>query len=582
VTTTDAHVFRFEGFVLDTVRRSLRSSDQPVCLRSKSFDVLCALVTRAGQVVRKDELMQAAWREVVVTDDSLVQCVGDIRRALGDGDQQIVKTVPRRGYLFAAPVQACADNGTPPSGEAEESIVDTPPGVPTSEVAAGFRGGRQHAASRRVALVGGILLLGSVAGAAWVRFRRASPFEQTSIVVMPFTNLAGDPEEGYFCDGLSEDVTTRLAKFRDLLVIAHESALAYKDRPVDPRRVGRELGVRYLIEGSVRRDARRVRISVRLVDAETGVQRWTASFDRELSDIFALQDEVTQKIVSASVGYVSAAEIDRSLRKTDSLAAYDHYLRGKAGLQIVDAAPTPMIYGQRLLEARQSLERSVALDSRYAPALAALSDSFHRSWIVRTNHSTIGGEFQQVATSDRALGLAQNAVSVDPYLAEAHTQLGWVLHWRYRRNEAIDEFQRAAELNPNLADGRFTLLLAHAGRAEEGIDYMKRVVRLDPFHRPIYYSYIANAYYLARRFQQALESSRLAVSRVPGVYQASVWHAAAAAQCDLLEEAQAAAARCLQLRPGLTIRTFLSSLRLSKAEDAALLGEGLRKAGLAE
>ena len=578
----DAHVFRFEGFILDTVRRSLRSSDHAVSLRPKSFDVLCALVTKAGQVVRKDELMQAAWPEVVVTDDSLTQCVGDIRRALGDGDQQIVKTVPRRGYLFAVPVQACADDGISPRGDAKESFPSTSEGATRFEAKASSIGARRHAASRRGAIAAGLLLLGSVVGAAWMRFKRVAPLEQTSIVVMPFANLAGDSQENYFCDGLTEDVTTRLAKFRDLLVIAHDSAFAYKDQPVDSRRVGRELGVRYLLEGSVRRDAQRVRISVRLVDAETGVQRWTASFDRELDDIFALQDEVTQKIVSALVGYVSAAEIDRSLRKTDSLAAYDHYLRGKAGLQIVDAAPTPVVYGQRLLEARQSLERSVAIDARYAPALAALSDSFHRSWIVRTNHPTIGAEFQQAATSDRALALAQDAVSVDPYLAEAHTQLGWVLHWRYRRGEAIDEFQRAAELNPNLADGRFTLLLAHAGRAEEAIDYMKRVVRLDPFHRPIYYSYVANACYLARRFQQALDSSRLAVSRVPGVYQASVWHAAAAAQRDLLEEAHAAAARCLQLRPGLTIHTFLSSLKLSKAEDAALLGEGLRKAGLAE
>ena len=561
----DGRLFRFHEFLLDPIRRSLTFEGRDVDLRPKSFDVLCALLSKAGEVVSKDELIRHAWPGLVVTDDSLTQCIGDIRRALGERGPRLVRTAPRRGYSFAAPVQRLGPAQQEPESAGASAAV------------------RPARLVRREAIVAGLCVAGAAAtGVAWISGKRPAVSEQPSIVVIPFTNPSGDPEQRYFCDGLGEEVTARLSQFRDVVVIAHNSALAYRDKPTDPRRIGADLGVRYILEGSVRREPARVRVRVRLVDAETGVERWAETFDGELARLAELQDELTQSIVGALVGRVSVAEIERSLHKdASSLAAYDHYLRGKASLQLVDAAATPLIYGDQLLRARDHLQRSVAIDPRYAPALAALSDTFHRAWIVRSSHPSVVGEFQQQTVSDRALAIAQSAASVDPYLAEAHTQLGWVLHWRYRRAEALAEFERAAELNPNLADGRFTLLLAHAGRADEGLAYMKRVVRLDPFHRPMYYSYAANACYLAGRYEGALEASRVAVDRVPGVYQASVWHAASAGQLDLLDEARGAVQRSLQLRPGLTITGFLSYIRLSRQQDSSSLAAGLRKAGLA-
>ncbi len=242
----------------------------------------------------------------------------------------------------------------------------------------------------------------------------------------------------------------------------------------------------------------------------------------------------------------------------------------------------PSAYGPRLFEARQLLEQAVAADAYYAPAIAALADTYLRAWLVPTEGTPTAQEFLQQATIDRGLMLARKAVAIDPSLAEARAELAWILHWQYRRDEALAEFRHAFALNPNMADGRFTLLLTHGGRATEAIDFMKRVMRLDPFHRPIYFSFLATAYYLAGHYELGIENSRLAVSRVPGVVHAVAWYTAGAAQLGLTEEARTAKADVLRLAPDFTIAGFLQMIRFARAEDADRLADGLRKAGLPE
>jgi adenylate cyclase len=576
----DHKVFEFEGFTLDVMRRLLRTGNRDIKLRPKSFDVLCNLVENAGRLVAKDEMIEAVWPNVTVTDESLTQCVSDIRLVLGDAEQRIIKTVPRRGYLFAAPVSRRAIDDRFAAPITPTGFSHSGPHSERADIAARLAAWRP----RWTLLAATALLLIAICAGALFWWQSADlPLpDRPSIAVLPFVNIGGDPQQSYFGDGLTEDITTRLAKFADLFVIAHDSAFAYRNKHDNPRQVGRELGVRYLLEGSVRRDGERFRITAQLIDAVSGVQRWAESYDRELTGLFAVQDEVTQKIVVTLVAHITQSELDRGRRKPpEALAAYDYYLRGSAALAAVEEGGR-RLYGERLFAARQMLEQSVAADAHYSPAIAALADTYLRAWLVPTEFPSTAGEFLQQATIDRARSLAQQAVGLDPYLAEAHAELAWILHWQYRRSEAITEFRRAFELNPNMADGRFTILLTHGGQADNAIGFMKRVMRLDPFHRPIYYSFLASAYYLAGQYEVAIENNRIAARRVPGVVQVVIWYSASAAQLGHTEEASAAAAEVLRLDPDFTISKFLQMISFARPDDASRLFDGLRKAGLPE
>lgn len=517
----------FGGFTLDAVHRTLTRDGERITLRPKSFDVLCCLVTAAGRSVARDEIVRRVWPNVIVTDESLSRCVSDIRQALGDDRQDLIKTLHRHGYVFVAPLTPAGASSTIP----KEDVPDR--------------------SSRR-----------------------------PSIAVLPFTNVGGCSEQDYFSDGLTEDIAIRLSKFGDLFVIASESALAFKDSTVSPRDIGRQLGVRYLLRGAVRRDQARLRISARLIEAESGTQLWGDIYDRHLASVFALQDELAQRIVGLLVSRLTQAELARAQRKAPvSLDAYDQFLRGRALLASVDTSPVGE-YGGRLLAARRALKDAVQLDPDYAPALTALSDTYNRAWLVANDEPSLAGEFQNPIVSDQALSLAERAIVADPTLAEGHSQLAWVLHWRYRRADALAAFRRASDLNPNMADGRYALALAHSGQADESIALLNRIFGRDPLHRAIYLSYLANSYYLAGLYLQALETSRTTIDRLPAVFQARVWHAASAAQLGLDEEARAAAAATLRLRPNFSISGFLGMIRLSNSGQALSLEEGLRKAGL--
>jgi adenylate cyclase len=508
-------VLRFEGYTLDLTRGCLSKEDREIDLRPKSFDVLCYLVANAGRLVSKDEIIKTVWPNVFVTDDSIKQCVSELRIALCDSEQRMIKTVPRRGYLFAAPI---AEPSAP---------VEGPP----------------------------------------------------SIAVLPFANMGGDPQQDYFSDGLSEDLITSLSKFATLFVIAQHSAFKYKGTRLDVKQIGRELGVRYLLVGSVRRDADRVRITAQLVDTGTAKHLWAEHYDRALTGIFAVQDEVTQKIVVTLVAHVTKSELDRALRKPpENLAAYDYHLRGTAIMKNIHQDPS----GETITAARTLYEQSIAADPRYAPPNVGLAHTYNATWIEPWRYEPIAREYQDQVTIDRALSLARRAVQLDPNLPDAHVMLGWVLHWQYRRAESMVEFERAFELNPNLADARFALALIHNGRTTESIECLRRIMRLDPFHPDLYFSWLGFACYLGGLHDEALENLRTATSRMPRFRPAHVWLAAAAARSGLDEEARRAAAEVVRLEPGFTITKWLRLERMARQEDADRVAKDLRKAGLPE
>jgi TolB-like protein/DNA-binding winged helix-turn-helix (wHTH) protein/Tfp pilus assembly protein PilF len=575
---TAYRAFRFGVYTLDLTRGSLRAGDRLIELRPKSFGVLAYLVENAGRLVPKDELMAAVWSDVVVSDESLAKCVSEVRAALGDSDQRLVKTVPRRGYLLDAPVSPA--NGTSDahlltSREVSETPSDEGSGPPG--VSRRARSGA-HARRKLVGLVAALLLISVAVVAVAVAWRRATGPQmpdRPSIAVLPLSN-GDDPQRDYFSDGLTEDLITSLGRFRGLFVIGRASTFVYKGRHASAQEIGRQLGVRYLLQGSVRRDGDSVRITAQLIDATTAEQIWGESYDRAVTNIFAVQDDVTQNIVTTLVAHVDRSELARISRKpTTSLAAYDLYLRGKALITMRHGDSR----GDMVAEARRLFEQALAADPSYAPAVQGLAYTYAAAFLEPMRDGRLAAELRQHATIDRALVLAQHAVELDPYLAEAHATLAWVLHWQYRRDEARAEFGRALELNPNLADGRFAHLLVHGGLASEAVAYMRRMMRQDPFPPPIYLSYLGNAYYMTGQYDAAYDTLRSGVERMPDYRALSVWLAAAAAQSGRDEEARKAARRVLSTAPNFTISGWLRHIGFDRQADADRLADGLRKAG---
>jgi adenylate cyclase len=316
--------YTFERWTLDCGRGTLTAETGDIALRPKSFEVLRYLIENAGRLVSRDDLLNAVWPGVTVTEESLTQCVSEVRNALDEPGQRIIKTVPKRGYVFAVPVNS--------EHHGERQVAVSPP-----------------LASRAL--------------------------DDPSIAVLPFANLSGDASQEYLSDGITEDIINGLSYFSNLSVIARSSSFSYKGRAIDVREVGRQLGVRYIVEGSVRRMGDRIRITADLVDAQSGVRRWAERFDRELGDIFAIQDGITHSIVRIVVAHLGNAEGERVSRKLpNSWTAYDLLMQGEQALQAYEQSWEP----SQLYEARRHFAEAHKSDPGDA-RICALTGTYLRS-----------------------------------------------------------------------------------------------------------------------------------------------------------------------------------------------------------
>jgi TolB-like protein/DNA-binding winged helix-turn-helix (wHTH) protein len=458
-------MLQFEGYTLDIARHSLRAADRKVALRPKNFELLRYLVENPDRLVTKEELLKAIWPDVVVTEDSLTRCVSEVRQAIGDSKQTIIVTVPRCGYRFTAPVVRART-----SAAAAPPYSAPPAGGAIAYGAAGSSPSPQD---------GGGHSEGSTVSD-----------DRPAVAVLPFVNLSGDPQQDYFSDGITEDITTELSRFSELMVIGRNSAFQYKGKAVDLRQIGRELSARYLLEGSVRRSGDRIRITAQLIDAVTGVHRWAERYDRELHDVFAVQDEVVRAIVTTLPAHVNRAEIERALLKPPAAwEAYEYYLRGaEAFFSHLTRRTEGALY-----EARRLLEQALAIDPDYARAAAMLSQTHLRAYYV-----LFDGDYLSPAALDRALELAQTAVRLDPLLPQARAQLGQLLLFKRRHDAALAEFERAFALNPNFIDYRYAQALMSAGEPARAIEVLELNIRLDPF-QPFQFFLMGVAHYMLKR-----------------------------------------------------------------------------------
>lgn len=522
-------LFLFEDCALDTNRRELRRNDVVTSIEPKVFDLLAYVVENRQRVVSRDDLIAHVWDGRIASESALARCINMARSAIGDSGeaQRLIKTLPRKGIRFV--------------GDVREEC-----GAPSA------------------------LMVGHSDGRTEVVL---TPPDRPSIAVLAFDNLSGDPSQDYFSDGVSEDIITELSRFSELFVIARNSSFQYKGKAADVRRVGRELGVRYVVEGSIRRSGDRFRISAQLIDATTGVHRWAERYDRQIEDLFAIQDEVARTIVANLAAHVEQGEIQRTLNKPSvSWQAYDYYLRAAhAQTRYYSTWRT-----QDLYEARTLLQQCLAIDPNYARAYVRLSWAQFTAWL-----NPLDKDYLDPDALDRAHASALKAVQLDPKLPDAHAALGQTLGRKGEHEAAIAAFRRAMALNPNFTDWRYAQALVYAGEPIPAIEIVKRHMRLDPFYIALAPQFLGIAHYLLREYPLALQPLQEAVARAPNWRNAHLWLAATYAQMGRMEAARAEAAEVLRIEPGWTNRRTGTQLQVFKRpEDANHLFDGLVKAGL--
>ncbi len=422
----------------------------------------------------------------------------------------------------------------------------------------------------RVQLEPGVAAPGLTAGAALYSRPQASALQspdKPSVAVLPFVNMSRDPEQEYFSDGMTEDIITDLSKVSGLFVISRNSVFLYKGEAVKPERVSNELGVQYVVEGSVRKAGNRVRITAQLIDATTGGHVWAERYDRDLQDIFALQDEVTQQIVAALEVKLTKGEQERLGRPpTSNLQAYEYYLRGLEH------------HAHRAQEAnvraRQMFERAIELDPEFAAAYA---------WLARTH---VLEKFYQWGrdpqTLERAFELAQKAVALDDSLPTAHETLGYVYLGKRQFEQAIAEGERAVSLAPNNADAAVTLgeILNCVGRGQEAIRLVEQAIRLNPHYPASYLVALGMAYMNTGQYEEAIAILKRVLTRNADHLTAHSVLAGAYMELGREEEARAEAAEILRINPNFTLEGARQAWPVKDQQKLEGALAALRKAGL--
>jgi TolB-like protein/Flp pilus assembly protein TadD len=396
---------------------------------------------------------------------------------------------------------------------------------------------------------------------------RATP-ERPSIAVLPFANMSGDPEQEYFADGISEDVITGLSKLRWFFVIARNSSFAYKGKAIDVKRAARELGVRYVLEGSVRKGGNRVRITTQLIDAATGNHIWADRYDGDLTDVFALQDEITKKVVAAIEPRLLEAEGMRSQsRSPGDLGAWDMVMQANSLFWRLTKTE-----GEAAIAL---LKKTIELYSDYAPAHSMLAFAM----LV----SRLFGWTLVAPPVKEAVALARRAAELDDSDPWAHLALGYVAYMMRRTDEAKQEYQRAIDLNPNFAAacGYLGWALAAAGRTDEAIVFSEQAIRMSPQdpQNTIFNNSLAVAHYLVGRYVEATGFARRAVQQRDGMTSGHRILIACLAQAGQLEEAHTALQRLKELQPNVSIAWCEENVPYTPDQMPKFL-EGLRKAGL--
>ena len=480
--------FRFGDFSVDINRLELLQTDEVIPLQPQAFSLLVFLIENADRVVPKDEIIETVWQGRIVSDGTLNARINALRRALNDDgvSQSVIKTFPRQGFRFVATL--------------DDSQAEATPVTPVEKARA------PHA----------------------------------SIAVLPFVNIGADQEQEYFADGLTEDLITDLSKIRDLFVIARNSSFSYRNSPKNIVEIGQELAVGHVLEGSVRKAGNRIRINAQLIDASSGGHVWAERYDSDVQDIFALQDEIAAKIISAL--QVNLKQSPGTNRSTHSVAAYELSLKGRAKFF--------MFSPETNVECIALYDQAIAIDPNFADAWAGLVFPYQSGWSFAWPGYDDGLKI--------AAEKAQRAIELGPMSSLANSRYGWVQTFLRNPEGAIKSFEKALEIDPNNADTYFWFseALNYAGQPERAIEAGMTGLRFDPVPPPNALHHIAHGHFLSGNLAEAEEFEWRAIRMAPSFPPARIVMSAILVEAGRLDEAKEQIADLLAIDSDYSFQRF--------------------------
>jgi adenylate cyclase len=509
----------FKDFIFDSSTGAVMRGGNCIFLRPKTAQVLTYMIENQGRLLTKNELLDKIWTNVEVSEDSLTQCVSEIRTALSDDDRCLLKTLPRRGYIFST---------FPPQ------------------------------------------LKGSLScGAGRLIERRAS---RPVLAVLPLDNLNQDGSGGHIASGIAEDIIVEISRLREIAVVARASSFRYRRKNLGVQRIGRALGAGYLLDGSIRTEGRRLRLTVNLVDIKHGTLIWAESFDRGLMEVFAIQTELARTVASYLVAHVARTEFEKTRLKPPSVwHAYDHYLNANESMHQYWAT----LDASSVYESRRLLEQSIGDDPRYGRSYALLAHTYTTAAV-----NALDDDYLKPTTLEKAETLARKSVGLDPGLAQAHAYLGMILMFRRKFDDAVAETELALDLNPSYSDWRIATVFGLACQFEKGAAAARAHMELNPFYVNMAPGWLGACLHMLQRYEEALVPLLKSVALAPNMRFPRIWLAGTYARLGRLEEAREQVQRVLHIEPAYTIDTARKLITMRDEAHLEHILQSLRMAGV--
>lgn len=560
--------FYVADWLVDAGANRIRRGDQEEKLEAKVMDVLVYLAGHPGELVTRESLEKEVWAGRVVSYESLTSSINKLRKAFGDNPRKpkIIETVSKKGYRLIGKVTA------KPELQTQQPVADSDHSHPSV-----------HKSHKLLAFGVLVLLVVAVVISQRTAIEPGEPVVEPDVIdspkssltisaqsltVLPFVDISSDISKRYLGDGITEDLTTALSKISGFFVIARSTAMSYKGQAVDVKKVARQLGVNYVVEGSVQREGDNIRINVKLIDGKTGFNLWAQQYDREVIDIFKVQDAITQKIVDALSVQLTEEEKKRTARRyTVSFDAYDTFLQG----QVHYIRHTE----EENLKARELFQHAVELDPQFARAISATALTYSAEY-------RYGWAQDRQAALVSAQSLAEKAVNLDNQLPQAYWVLGYIYLQQRKYDQAIEAARQAIKLNPNFADGFATLGVSYiyAGDPHNGMLMMQQAMRLNPQYPAPYASALGQAYYFLGRHNDAVPVLRMAIERNNNLLTSHVFYIASLSRLGKTDDASWAAVQFKTLAPEFKLDEVGEMFPIKDQQSLDKIKQDLRQAGL--
>jgi len=561
MTSLETNGFQLEDWRIVPAEGTLVRGDKVVRIEPKAMEVLVYFATRPGDVITREDLERDVWRGAIIGYDAVTNTIIKLRKALGDDARhpRFISTIPKKGYQLICPVSLNEKAGviyavsTPGKFSAEH---------PTATFVTRW--------NPRLAGIAAVVVLAVAAGAVSLFPGTKERSGPPSIIVLPFENLNADPKQDFLADGITEDITTDLSKLSNIHVIASSTSAAYRGKKTPITEIGEELGVTFALKGTIRRLGNDFRVNVQLVNTSSGYNAWASRYDRNVNDLFAIQDDMTRNIVRVLAIKISGAEQSRLNNKaTDSLKAYDYFQEGLRAYRIISKQTNEF--------ARQAYRKAIELDPNYGRAYGAIAVTLvvdHR-W---------GWTDTPVETLDRALDLAKKAVELDPDSPQTYWALGFVHLARKDYEKARDAAENSTKVAPNYADGYglLGLISSNLGEGKKAIAYTEQGMRLNPFYTFEYLFVLGQAHYTLGEYDKAIKVLEVALSRNQNAPHTILLLTTCYVKMGRLDDAKWLIEQLRMSTPSTTLSGIDKTLTFSNSETRKSMLADLRKAGLPE